>query len=241
MLKAQCPTRQLTADEVFLILASGSSTLTPASTLVEWDDELGVLSDDPLRDDRQIIAEWFRIGISRTEARAVLRPARSRTLRELAQFIAAKGVRAPAMTPVRIGGENSLEVGVFRALRAGLEMEGFRERLRPSTQVTHVLRSNGAALLSALGMLAPGSFCVVDGAPRRSSVLGWAHLVAGIVLLAGVKTGNPLLLLPGMLGVIALGVARLALYRPEMRSRSDLVVETVGDACRIMAGRDPRQ
>jgi hypothetical protein len=130
-----------------------SAKLSFGSTVADWRSACDLLHWRELGRDLSI--EW---GISATDAewRAVLEPARERTLLDVCQFIADRA-RLPLVVPRGFFGARCAAAGVFLGVRSALAAEGIdTKRLRPSTDLEPYLRLAPFTLLTFGARIAPG-------------------------------------------------------------------------------------
>jgi len=160
------PTREVDADFVLRVIVEihrqrthfdpevdPSTELTFRSTVADWRSACDLLHWRELG--RGLGTEW---GINATDAewRAVLEPARERTLSDVCQFIADRA-RLPQIVPRGFFGARCAAAGVFLGVRSALAEGGIdTKRLRPSTELAPYLRLARFTLLTLGARIAPG-------------------------------------------------------------------------------------
>ena len=146
--------------------------------------------------------EYWGINCTQQEWRAVLKPERKRTLREVCELIAANTTR-PIVRPSTILGGNCLPAGVFLTLRSRLKREGIDvTELRPSTPLKDYARRHSFELLDAASRLQPGVIDKVSWfAPINDAGFGIFMLSMACLLLQWF-TGNPWLTIIAVAGVV---------------------------------------
>lgn len=114
--------------------ASPGSELTMNTTVSQWKAELD-LSESASRLATDM-GRIFGVSARRDEWRRVLEPAKSRTLRGVCEFIAARAT-VPVFEAVRVFGAEDRKAGVFLALKELLRARGVDvDDLRPSSPLT---------------------------------------------------------------------------------------------------------
>jgi hypothetical protein len=130
-----------------------SAELSFRSTVTDWRRACDLLHWRELG--RGLSTEW---GFNATDAewRAVLEPARERTLGDVCQFIADRA-RLPQIIPRGFFGARCAAAGVFLGVRSALASEGIdTKRLRLSADLEPYLRLAPFTLLTFGARMAPG-------------------------------------------------------------------------------------
>jgi hypothetical protein len=130
-----------------------SAELSFRSTVADWRSACDLLRWRELG--RGLSLEW---GIDATDAerRAVLEPARERTLCDVCRFIAER-TRVPQIVHRGFFGAGCAAGGIFFGIRSAFAAEGVdTRRLRPSTDLEPYLRLVPFTLLTFAARIAPG-------------------------------------------------------------------------------------
>jgi hypothetical protein len=134
------------------------AVLTPETTVAEWRRACDLL---PARRLGMALNRWFGIAASDAEWRAVLEPAKERTLAGVCTFIASRAAR-PAVRPFRLLGASCLTGGVFLTVRSLLVEAGAPAApLTPSAPLAPWARRHLDVFLGPISRLAPGALPAV--------------------------------------------------------------------------------
>lgn len=153
----QVDSRPMTPDEVLEVLRSwtdddAGSSITFDTTVREW---INCLNDDWIDDPAPSLNLVFETSPAKAEWKQVLRPEKTRHLRDLCEFIAARAT-IPTINPVAVFGRPCLPAGAFRTLKAELARRGADvQDLGPSTVLEPFLKRNAEAFFGVFAKLAP--------------------------------------------------------------------------------------
>jgi len=131
------------------------------TTVHDWREARDLMRWKPLS--RYLNAE-FNLTVSEQQWKAVLTPARKRTLREVCELIA-QYCTFTSVTPVRLLGNSCLSASVFITLKKYLARRGVQvDELKPSTPIAPYLDTDFSAMIEQIGILARGNkvFEVLD-------------------------------------------------------------------------------
>ncbi|QEH32541.1 hypothetical protein OJF2_10180 [Aquisphaera giovannonii] len=133
--------------------------LTFETTVAEWQTEIDLVASS--RWIGRALNDIWQLGRPDADWRAVLEPARERTLGELCEFIAS-GARMRALEPLAILGRPCLPAGAFLAIRsllieAGADVEG----VSPSTSLDEYVLRHRDVFQGPISRLAPASLPIV--------------------------------------------------------------------------------
>jgi len=131
------------------------------TTVSDWRCARGLMRWRPLS--RFLNAE-FNLTVSEQQWKAVLTPARKRTLRDVCELIA-QHCTFTSVTPVRLLGNSCLSASVFITLKKYLARRGVQvDELKPSTLIAPYLDTDFSAMIEQIGILARGNkvFEVLD-------------------------------------------------------------------------------
>jgi len=131
------------------------------TTVHDWREARDLMRWRPLS--RYLNAE-FNLTVSEQQWKAVLTPARKRTLREVCELIA-QYCTFTSVTPVRLLGNSCLSASVFITLKKYLARKGVQvDELKPSTPIAPYLDTDFSAMIEQIGILARGNkvFEVLD-------------------------------------------------------------------------------
>jgi len=131
------------------------------TTVHDWREARDLMRWRPLS--RYLNAE-FNLTVSEQQWKAVLTPARKRTLREVCELIA-QYCTFTSVTPVRLLGNSCLSASVFITLKKYLARRGVQvDELKPSTPIAPYLDTDFSAMIEQIGILARGNkvFEVLD-------------------------------------------------------------------------------
>ncbi|MDG3007649.1 hypothetical protein [Paludisphaera mucosa] len=167
--------------------ADPHTDLTAETTIAQWREA------DELTDWRGLargLDAYWKLGRSRAEWKAVLKPARKRTLGGLSAFIAASGATRPEIEPIGfLGVPPCPAAGAFAIVRSALREAGFdADAITPDSPLEPFLR--GGVLLTrfwrSIDSLAPGTLPTlrVDHPPLEKPL---AACVIGFMVAAGVS------------------------------------------------------
>ena len=189
----QIPTRPMTADDAFAtILELMRHDTAPAelnalsfdTSIFEWEIAIIEAGDISIPDGFNAM---FGTALPAEAWRAVLEPARQRTLGDVCRLVAGNTV-VPVIEPVAVMGDRSRAAGAFLAVRRILREEGVDvSDLRPSSPLTPYLRDRWPGIVARLRRLAPGRL-----PPARVEAPAHVTCAAGIC-------GSYILLMVGML------------------------------------------
>lgn len=212
--------------------AESEIELSFTSTVAEWRVACDLVTWKPLG---RALNRWFGIRHSDDQWRAVLEPAKQRTLLAVCELIASTATR-PAIVPLKLFGNNCLEAGVFVRLKIALADAGLPvDAIRPSTPLAPWLVKHWGGFSDVVGKLAPEALPPVKIEDTFLQWLSYRLLTSGIVLAAlnvvirhdFVTTLAVTLLVTGFLSnVIASDMS------PKAVSFGDL--ETFADVCRLI-------
>jgi hypothetical protein len=117
--------------------------------------------------------------------RAVLEPARSRTLRDLCSFIAQTSFM-PSIEPVNILNSKCLTAGAFLAIRSTLQEAGVNvDSVAPSTPLEPYARRHLELFIGPIARLAPNSLPDVKMSRPLYELCFWGSIFGVLVALAG--------------------------------------------------------
>lgn len=186
--------RQLSADDVIEYLRAdywvrsgidpevdAGDSLERSTSIFRWRAAIDLIPPDSLV---HVMDGWLGTDCGADAWRAVLEPEDTRTLGDLADFVAAHAVW-PDFEPLRIGGTLDPASGAFFALRGMLARAGVPvAHLRPSTSVEAVARVHLYPLANAVTRLAPAIVLVPRLVRSTSQRVGTGFLVIGVIALA---------------------------------------------------------
>jgi hypothetical protein len=160
------PQRRMTPDEVLAVFqdqyrwlskescSTSGAVINNDTTIADWRAECDLL---PWKRLGRGLNTLFQIRLSDKQWKAVLVPARSRTLQGVCELIASEA-RVPEMRAVTVLGRACRPAGVFLALREGLRLSGIDvTKLRPSTPLAPMLRRHFTEVVSEVMKVAPGA------------------------------------------------------------------------------------
>ncbi|WP_230381581.1 hypothetical protein [Myroides albus] len=99
----------------------------------------------------------FNLTVSEQQWKAVLTPARKRTLRDVCELIA-QHCTFTSVTPVQLLENSCLSASVFITLKKYLARRGVQvDELKPSTPIAPYLHTDFSALVEQIGILARGN------------------------------------------------------------------------------------
>jgi hypothetical protein len=161
--------------------AEPDDVLDAGSTIAAWRNARDLPPTWPLG--RALGESW---GIARTDAewRAVLEPARNRTLADLCAFIADSGATRPAFEPAGYLGASPCDAaGAFLAVRSILRESGAdADAIKPSTPLAPYLeRDMGVFVWGPIAGLAPGALPELREIPCPAIAMAETGLQRGIV------------------------------------------------------------
>ncbi len=198
------PSRRMTPDEVLAVFASmlpDSSAAREAGqdpmirfemSVEEWQNALDLYADTAWSEWKWIgrtFNDYFRISVPDREWKAVLKPTRSSTLRQVCELIASRA-EVNEIRPTAILGKPCLSAGAFLAVRDTLSRVGVDVAdLRPSTPLGPLLKRHRDLFEQEMKKLAPG---------RLPQVVTKDHLLArmfhrlmglGLLMLLAIPVG----------------------------------------------------
>lgn len=149
-----------------------------STPVAQWRLACDLLSWQPLG---RALGECWRFEASPADWRAVLEPARVRTLWDVCSFIAARGTRLDVV-PSRLLGACCVSGGMFLAVRELLAQAGADvSRLRPSDAIAPFVDQHYAVFLGPVAALAPGKLPTVVVHSQRETTLQLLFVAALIV------------------------------------------------------------
>jgi hypothetical protein len=206
--------------------------LTFETTIAEWRFWCDLV--DWRRLGRALDGEW-KLGLPDAAWRAVLEPARSRTLGDLCSFIA-RAAFMPSIEPVNILTSKCLTAGAFLAIRSTLQESGVNvDSVAPSTPLEPYARRHPGVFIGPIARLAPNALPDVKISRPLYEVSFWTWIFGLLVGLAGslispIVTGG---------GVCVVGLAWIGawidarFFLPSRVTIGDL--RTFGDLARLVA------
>ncbi len=222
--------------------ADPEAVLSYDSTVSEWRDACDLVSWRSLGG---ALNDMWGIRCSDAEWRAVLEPARRRTLRDVCGLIAERAVQ-PRIRPATVLGQECYPAGAFLTVRSLLHTAGASaDGIAPSTALAPYTRQHLDVFLGPVSRLAPGVLPLVkihepiDVAAAVGFVVAAAAGVACLV--AGTMTDLwPLTLVGAALFVLSWAVGRVTSdYSPASVEFGDL--QTFRDLALLMAERLPER
>jgi hypothetical protein len=203
-------------------------TLDPATTIDEWRLICDLVGTRQLA---HVLNKWLEMEEPVTAWHRVLNPEKTRTLGDLAAFVAPRS-RWPGFAAVRVAGVEDEAVGAFFAIRgvmarAGLPVSG----LRPSTPLTSFTQQNLVDLATALTRAAPEVVPVPEVVEHRRQRVGGSLLAIGFVAFLLASLTTRWIYLPALL----LAIPGLIMARGAPAAVNLAPYETVGDIARAMA------
>ena len=156
--------------------------LTFETTIGEWRFWCDLL--DWRRLGRALDTGW-KLGLPDSAWRAVLEPARCRTLRDLCSFIAQTAFM-PSIEPVNILNSKCVNAGAFLAIRSTLEESGVNvDSVAPSTPLEPYARRHLEVFLGPIARLAPNSLPDVKVSRPLYELCFWGLIFGLLVAIAG--------------------------------------------------------
>ncbi len=243
---------KMTADTVLSILrndhalrchydpeADPDMTLTSDSVVEDWRWACDLVKWKPLG---RAMNEIYHLNYSDDEWFKALEPSDEKTLKDVCELMAKTAMR-PSIKPLKIAGVNSIEAGVFIALRTALKDKGINiDKLRPSTPIN----PDSFDILYAFCLIAPEKLPEIDyeSHPFWGKVFTTFFCLIPLSLLLSIPCAIfdtffdtfmvPYLLLPAAFGAImSFLLSKLTPYKIYTGE-----LKTVGDLCRVVAA-DP--
>lgn len=236
-----------TAEEVLEILraeADPEIRLLPATTILEW---RWACELEGWRSVGQAFNAAWALDLTDSEWRALLEPARRRSLGDLCAYLAPR-MRVPRISDVEVFGRRCRPAGAFLTLRAVLARAGMDVgSVRPSSALAAHVGEDPRHFFAALHLLAPRAKLPIDfdvPGKRAQAAIPWA-LFLGLALFSlsgpdclGTRLPDFVALGAFAVGALLLLGALIAAYvigpgRPPVVSFGNLV--TFGDLARALA------
>lgn len=244
--------RPMTPNEVLQYFGSLQEL---CAAVDEADDRVPIGADTTISEWADImLVEWpwhissmletmFEIECSRSEWDGILLPRKSRTLREVCEFIARRAV-VPVAEPVRVLGVRCEKAGMFVAVRRRMAQTGVDvSGLRPSTALQEFAFDGLPKVYKELTRLSPHLKSIA--VPSYPSGV-WHLLGAALLLLTSVGLGVGMFIRPwpfALLFILSFGSVVLLWWHSNVLSRRPpnsvffRGLKTFRDLCELMARR----
>lgn len=252
------PMRRMTPDDVLAVFLhehgqqihdfelDRDSVFGFDTTIEEWQDAWDLVDTKSLG---RAFNEQFDTTFSDARWRAVLEPARSRTVRGVCELIATEA-QVAQIQPFRVFGKPCLPAGAFLTIRSLLAKAGVDVAdVKPSTPLGPYLREHGNAMMTQLVKLAPGRLPFWDIENNAVYESGFRLLLASIVLgplglftawLCGVPDEFFVLVLLPFVGLFLLGYVLTNVGAVRPAKRVDLGnLRDFRDLSYAVVGQDP--
>jgi hypothetical protein len=128
--------------------------LTFDSTIDEWRQACDLLG---WRKVAKAMNDWFKTDFSDEQWKAVLEPAKKKTLRGVCELLATK-VRRMEIKPF---GNRCVNAGIFLTIRSYLKRAGAKEQIKPSTPIAPFSRNYLGEFFDGIAKLEPGALPLV--------------------------------------------------------------------------------
>ncbi len=215
--------------------------LTFDSTIDDWRLACDLLKWKPLG---RAMNEMHHLNYSDDEWYNILEPSDKKTLKDFCEFMA-KSLMRPSIKPLKIAGTNSIEAGIFIALKTALRNSGVNiDKLRPSTPIN----PDSFDILYAFCLIAPEKLPALE----YESHPFWGKIFATFLWLVFIPILlfipctifdaffdtiiAPYLFLSAVFGAIMCFL--LSKLTPYQIYTGEL--KTVGDLCRVVASNSKR-
>jgi hypothetical protein len=201
--------------------------LTFNSTIAEWRDACDLLGWRKLA---KSLNDWFKTNLSDEQWKAVLEPARGKTLRGVCELLATK-VKRMEIKPF---GNRCVNAGIFLTIRSFLKRAGAKEEIKPSTSIAPFSRKYLGECFDGISKLEPGALLLVKiHTPFYNYSVG--AFLLGLVICGIGSFLNPFV---GIFGVCFAALAYVAIY-VAAKSRPTKVefgsIETFRDLTSVIA------
>ena len=128
--------------------------LTFDSTIAEWREACDLLG---WRKVAKAMNDWFKTDFSIEQWKAVLEPAKNKTLRGVCELLATKVKRLE----IKPFGNRCMNAGIFLTIRSLLKRAGAKEQIKPSTQIAPFCRDYVEEFFDGIAKLEPGALPLV--------------------------------------------------------------------------------
>jgi hypothetical protein len=180
--------------------------------------------------------KFFSTTFSKDEWRAVMKPEKQKTLRDVCVLVASRA-SLPTVGELKIFGKPCKTASAFFALRSYLQLAGLDvARLRPSTKIDGCLRLHTQTVIEVITKLAPGKMPLMKTKFNLGHRLsGWACLVGLLTLVAGGILERPEWIVAGCLVLVFafIAITVFSNLTPAVVHLEGL--ETFGDLSRLIA------
>lgn len=134
----------------------------------------------------EALNKFFSTTFSKDEWRAVMKPEKQKTLRDICVLVASRA-SLPKVGELKVFGKPCKTASAFFALRSYLRLAGLDvAQLRPSTKLDSCLRLHTQAVIEVIAKLAPGKMPLMKTKFNLGHRLsGWACLVGLLTLVTG--------------------------------------------------------
>ena len=165
------------------------------STVADWRGACDLLG---WRELGRAYNQYWGIACSDDEWRAVLTPACRRPLAGVCRLIASRATR-PRVRPARLFGGSCAPAGAFLTVRSLLHAAGApAAEIAPSTLLAAYTRRYTGVFLGPVARLAPGALPTVRIHTPLYDGAVWGLLAAGLAVLVGELTKQPVLTIAGV-------------------------------------------
>jgi hypothetical protein len=241
----KAPVCAMTPEDVFGVLINWRrlgylhnelALIDPEMTVQQYLNEYEFVG---MNDLEKSLNEWFAISISEQEWRAALKPAKTRTLRDICELIS-RHARRRCIEPVCVLGCSCRKAGAFLAVRQILAESGLDvSELRPTSELKPFISRWNPRMINELVQLAPGMFPPVREHTSAREILMLSNFGCGIISIvarcAGLTQLNVTMIVSCSVLFLLTLVARWV-QTPQV----DLGwVRTFKDLCRVLVGECP--